>query len=57
MDLRYMSDADGNQSVSHREWILDFKQAIVEVRSVLDEQGRGEEDVGANVGEHTCYYT
>ena len=53
MDSRYMFDADGNQNVSHREWILDFKQAISEVRAVLNEQGRGEEFIGAKVGERT----
>jgi adenosine deaminase CECR1 len=50
-----MFDADGNQNVPHREWILDFKQAIGEVRAVLNEQGREEEFVGAKVGERTSY--
>jgi adenosine deaminase CECR1 len=50
-----MFDADGNQNVPHREWILDFKQAISEVRAVLNEQGRGEEFIGAKVGERTYF--
>jgi hypothetical protein len=50
MDVRYMFDADGNQSVPHREWILDFEQAISEVKAALKEQGRGDEFIGAKVG-------
>jgi adenosine deaminase CECR1 len=53
MDLRYMFDANGNQNVPHREWIMDFKQAISEVRAMLEEQGRGEEFIGAKVGKYT----
>ncbi|KAH9165420.1 hypothetical protein EDB89DRAFT_2116089 [Lactarius sanguifluus] len=44
---KYMFDADGNETVPHREWLLDFEQAISEVRAVLKEQGREEEFVGA----------
>ena len=55
MVLRYMFDADGIQNVPHREWLLDFKQAIDDVRSVLKEQCRGDEFVGAKVGEWTRY--
>lgn len=55
MDSRYMFDADGNQNVPHREWIFDFKQVICEVRAVLNEQGRGEEFIGAKVGERTYF--
>ncbi len=57
MVLRYMFDADGIQSVPHREWLLDFKQAIDDVRSVLKEQCRGDEFIGAKVGEWTRYRT
>ena len=57
MDSRYMFDTDGNQNLPHREWMLDFKQAIGEVRAVLNEQGRGEEFIGAKVGERTSYHT
>ncbi len=46
-----MFDADGNDTVPHREWLLDFGRAISEVRSTLKEQGREEVFVGAKVGE------
>ena len=57
MNSRYMFDVDGKQNVPHREWILDFKQAISDVRAVLDEQGRGEEFIGAKVGERAYFLT
>lgn len=56
MVLRYMFDADGIQNVPHREWLLDFKQAIDDVRSVLKEQCRGDEFIGAKVSEWTRYH-
>ncbi|KAI9448908.1 hypothetical protein BJY52DRAFT_1309800 [Lactarius psammicola] len=46
---KYMFDADGNETVPHREWLLDFGRAISEVRTTLKEQGREEEFVGAKV--------
>jgi len=46
---KYMFDADGNQNVPHREWILDFEQAISEVKAALKEQGRGDEFIGAKI--------
>jgi len=46
---KYMSDADGNETVPHREWLLDFGRAISEVRRMLKEQGREEVFVGAKV--------
>ncbi|KAN0140794.1 hypothetical protein V8E53_001238 [Lactarius tabidus] len=46
---KYMSDADGNETVPHREWILDFGRAIGEVRTMLKEQGREEAFIGAKV--------
>lgn len=55
MVLRYMFGADDIQNVPHREWLLDFKQAIDDVRSVLKEQCRGDEFIGAKVGESTRY--
>jgi len=46
-----MFGTDGNQTVPHREWLLDFEQAISEVRTVLKEQNSEEVFVGAKVGE------
>lgn len=46
-----MFDADGSETVPHREWILDFGRAIGEVRTMLKEQGREEVFIGAKVGE------
>ena len=57
MVLRYMFGGDDIQNVPHREWLLDFKQAIDDVRSVLKEQCRGDEFIGAKVGESTRYRT
>ena len=57
MDMRYMFDADGTENVPHREWVSDFKQAIDEVRAVLNEQGRGDEFIGAKVGDGACHHT
>jgi len=45
----YMFDADGNENVPHREWVLDFEEAISEVKTALKEQGREEEFVGAKI--------
>ncbi|KAH9010246.1 adenosine deaminase-related growth [Lactarius hengduanensis] len=45
--FKHMFDADGNETVPHREWLLDFGEAISEVRAVLKEQGREEGFVGA----------
>jgi adenosine deaminase CECR1 len=41
-----MFDADGERNVPHREWVLDFQQAISEVRTALKEEGREEEFIG-----------
>ncbi|KAF8264217.1 adenosine deaminase-like growth [Lactarius quietus] len=46
---KYMFDADGSETVPHREWILDFGRAIGEVRTLLKEQGREEVFIGAKV--------
>jgi adenosine deaminase CECR1 len=46
-----MFDANGDETVPHREWLLDFGQAISEVRTMLKKQGREEVFVGAKVGE------
>jgi len=45
----YMFDADGTQNVPHREWVLDFEQAIRDVKTALKEQGREEEFIGAKI--------
>jgi len=46
---KYMFDADGSETVPHREWMLDLGQAICEVRTMLKEQGRAELFIGAKV--------
>lgn len=46
-----MFDADGNETVPHREWMLDLGQVIGEVKTMLKEQGREELFIGAKVGE------
>jgi len=46
-----MFDADGDETVPHREWLLEFGHAICEVRTMLKKQGREEVFVGAKVGE------
>lgn len=46
-----MFDADGNETVPHREWLLDIGRAIEEMRTILKEQGREEAFIGSKVGE------
>ncbi|KAI9458273.1 hypothetical protein F5148DRAFT_330562 [Russula earlei] len=46
---KYMFDVDGNENVPHREWVWDFGQAVNEIRTTLEEQGRGEEFMGAKI--------
>ncbi|KAI0306408.1 adenosine deaminase-like growth [Multifurca ochricompacta] len=46
---KYMFDAEGEQTVPHREWLLDFEQAIREARKTLKEQDREEEFIGAKI--------
>ncbi|KAF7421154.1 hypothetical protein PC9H_011674 [Pleurotus ostreatus] len=46
---RFMDDADGNDCVPHREWLVMFDEVLKEVKEDLQKQGREDEFIGAKI--------
>lgn len=46
---RYMIGEDGQENVPHRDWLLTFDRVLNEVKNEMEQQGRGEEFIGARV--------
>ncbi|KAG5220481.1 adenosine deaminase-related growth [Salix suchowensis] len=46
---RFMDDADGNECVPHREWLVMFDEVLKEVKEDLQKQGREDEFIGAKI--------
>ena len=48
-DNRLMLDANGEETVTHREWLSVFDRVTNEVKSMMAQQGRADEFVGCKV--------
>ncbi|KAG6909610.1 hypothetical protein DXG01_016392 [Tephrocybe rancida] len=46
---KYMIGADGQENIPHRDWLLMFDRVLNEVKSQLEEQGRGDELIGVRI--------
>jgi hypothetical protein len=46
---RFGSKLDGQETYSHREWLVTFGQVVQEVKDEMKRQGREDEFVGAKV--------
>ena len=51
-----MMDADGKETVTHREMVLTFDRVVNEVKHAMAQQRREDEFVGCKVRQHYYHY-
>lgn len=47
--LSHMFDENGEETIPHREWLIEYDRVMSEVTAELEAQGRGDEFIGSKV--------
>ncbi len=47
--LSYMFDENGEETISHRDWLMEYDRVMSEVRAELKTRGRDDEFIGSKV--------